>query len=66
MGQIDRFRISGFECKEILPCPLRKLRCQLGLLQHFIYAAWLFAHKRAGLLRLLGVSKDIQLIISVW
>ena len=26
----------------------------------------LWKHKRAGLLRLLGISKDIQLIISVW
>ena len=26
----------------------------------------LWEHKRAGLLRLLCVSKDIQLIISVW
>lgn len=66
MGQIDRFRIPGFKCKEILSCLLRKLRCQLCLLQHFIYAVCFFAHKRAGLLRLLDVSKDIQLIISVW
>ena len=45
--------------------PTTASSCNAAIAENLVnFSLW--KHKRAGLLRLLGVSKDIQLIISVW